>query len=198
VKTFGLTGGVGCGKSTVARLLRERHGIPVVDADEIAREVVAPGTPGLAAIVDAFGPEVLDGSGALDRARMRARVMADADARRRLEAITHPRIFEAMGARLQALAAEGHPVVGVEAALMVETGSWRMYDDLVVVTCTPDTQVRRVVARDGVDEAQARAVLAAQLATAEKERVATYVVHNDGATDALITQVDALATALRG
>src|SRR5690606_19150817 len=118
--------------------------------------------------------------GALDRARMRARVMADADARRRLEAITHPLIFEGVAARLRALAEAGHALAGVEAALMVETGSWRMYDALVVVSCAPETQVRRVMARDGVSEEQARAVLAAQLPVAEKEKVATYVVRNDG------------------
>jgi dephospho-CoA kinase len=197
VRTFGLTGGIGCGKSTVARLLTERHGVPIVDADQLARDVVAPGTPGLAAIVDAFGPDVLDATGGLDRARMRARVMADPHARRRLEAITHPLIFEAMGARLRALADAGHDLAGVEAALMVETGSWRMYDALVVVACSPETQIRRVTARDGVDEVQARAVLAAQVPTPEKERLATHVVRNDGSADALIAEVDALAARLR-
>lgn len=190
MRTFGLTGGIGTGKSTVAALLRARHGVPIVDADLVARDVVAPGSDGLAAVVAAFGPDVLDADGALDRARMRARILADAEARRTLEGITHPRIFVAITEALRALAEAGHPLAGVEAALMVETGSWRLYDALVVVSASPDTQVRRVMARDGVDEAAARAIVAAQLPMAEKERVATVVIRNDADLDALGAEVD--------
>jgi dephospho-CoA kinase len=197
VRTFGLTGGIGTGKSTVASLLRERHGVPIVDADRVARDVVAPGTDGLAAIVRAFGPEVLDASGALDRARMRARIVADPDARRRLEAITHPRIFAATAEALRALADAGHRVAGVEAALMVETGSWRIHDAVVVVSASPETQVRRVMARDHVDEVGARAIVAAQLPVADKERVATVVIRNDADLDALATEVERAWATLR-
>lgn len=190
MKTFGLTGGIGTGKSTVARLLRERHGVPILDADQVAREVVAKGTDGLAAVVDAFGPQVLDADGNLDRARLRAIVMADPDARRTLEAITHPRIFQVMGAWVAAQAASDAPLVGIEAALMVETGSWRMHDALVVVSASPEVQIARVMARDGVTEAQARSVLAAQLPMADKERVATFVVHNEGTMEELVAASD--------
>jgi dephospho-CoA kinase len=192
VKTFGLTGGIGTGKSTVAQLLRERHGVPILDADQVAREVVAKGTDGLTAVVDSFGPEVLDEDGNLDRARMRAIVMSDASARRRLESITHPRIFESIGAWVARQASNQRPLIGIEAALMVETGSWRMQDALVVVSASPDVQVARVMARDGVSEDAARAVLGAQLPMADKERVATYVVRNEGSLDDLTAAADAL------
>lgn len=190
MRTFGLTGGIGTGKSTVARLLTERHGVPIVDADQIARQVVEPGSEGLAAIVAAFGPGVLRPDGTLDRPAMRARIVADPAARSRLEAITHPLIFAETARQLAALAEQGHAWAGVEAALMVETGSWRLYDALLVVSADPITQVRRVVVRDGVDEAAARAMLAAQLPMADKEAVATVVIRNDGDLDALAAAVD--------
>lgn len=197
MRTFGLTGGIGAGKSTVARLLRERHGVPILDADQIAREVVRPGTEGLAAIVDTFGAGVLAPDGTLDRAAMRERILADPAARRTLEALTHPRIHEAIRARLAALDAHGAPLAGVEAALMVETGSWRHHDALVVVTCRPDTQVARVMARDGVGEPAARQALAAQLPLAEKEAVADVLIRNDGDARALEASVDAAWAALQ-
>ncbi len=129
---------------------------------------------------------------------MRARIAHDPDARRALEAITHPRIFAATAAALRDLAEAGTPLAGVEAALMVETGSWRLYDALVVVSAAPETQLARVLARDGGSEADARALLATQLPLADKEAVATFVVRNDGSLEALARQVDDLLAALRG
>lgn len=187
MKVVGLTGGVACGKSTVARHLAAR-GVPVLDADAIAREVVAPGTDGLAAIVAHFGEGVLDPSGQLDRRGMRARIAADPAARRDLEAITHPRIAATLAQRLAVLSA---PVVLVEAALMVETGSYRRYDALIVVSSPPELQLRRLIRRDGVDEPAARALIATQLPLADKERVATAVIVNDGDEAALIAGTDA-------
>lgn len=184
MKVVGLTGGIATGKSTVGRILAGT-GVPVIDADRVARDVVEPGTPGLAKVVAAFGADVLGADGRLDRAAMRRRIAADPDARRTLEAITHPAIREAIGERLLELAAEGHPVAVVEAALLVETGSYRMYPTLVVVSASPETQVRRVMARDGVSEPDARALLAAQLPMADKEAVATHVIRNDGDPAAL-------------
>ncbi|MEQ1503226.1 MAG: dephospho-CoA kinase [Myxococcota bacterium] len=185
----GLTGGIACGKSAVAARLRER-GVPVIDADLVAREVVEPGTPGLAQVVAAFGPTALGTDGRLDRAAMRARIAADPDDRRRLEAITHPEIRRVTAERLIACAAAGAPAAVVEAALLVETGGYRMYPVLIVVSCGPAVQLARVRARDGVDEAQARAIVATQLPLADKERVATHVIRNDGTLDALRTEVD--------
>ena len=193
MKVVGLTGGIATGKSTVAALLRAR-GVPVIDADIVAREVVAPGTEGLAEIVAKFGPGVLSASGELDRAAMRARISADPQARRDLEAITHPRIAMTILERLQRLAAEGNAAAVVEAALMVETGSYQRYDALIVVTCSPETQLARLVGRDGMTEAAAKALIATQLPLAEKERVATVVIRNEGDRKSLEAQVGSVCT----
>ncbi|MCB9688910.1 MAG: dephospho-CoA kinase [Alphaproteobacteria bacterium] len=184
MKVVGLTGGIATGKSTVASLFAG-WGASVLDADQVAREVVEPGTPALVAIVDAFGSEALDADGRLDRPAMRRRIASDPDARRRLEAITHPAILQTIAERLAAWTAEGRELAVVEAALMVETGSYRMYPQLVVVSADPEVQVRRVMARDGVGEQDARALLATQLPMAAKEAVATHVIRNDADRDAL-------------
>lgn len=198
MKVIGLTGGIATGKSTVARLLTERHGIPVIDADRCARDVVARGTEGLRAVVAAFGEDVLADDGTLDRPALRKRIMADEDARRTLEGITHPRIHQAITEQLAAWAVEGVEVAMVEAALLVETGSYRLYDALVVVSASPETQIARVMARDGVPEDEARAVLDAQLPLADKVAVADHVVANDGTEEELAAAVDALAASLLG
>jgi dephospho-CoA kinase len=179
VKVVGLTGGIATGKSTVGRLFRA-WGAEVLDADQVAREVVAPGTEGFGEVVAAFGSGVVGPDGGLDRAALRTRIAADAEARRRLEGITHPRILRTIAERLAALAAAGRPLAVVEAALMVETGSYRMYPAVVVVTTTPELQLARLLARDGTSEADARRLIAAQLPLHEKERVATHLVRNDG------------------
>lgn len=178
-QVIGLTGGIATGKSTVAAILTEM-GVPVIDADQVAREVVEPGQPALARIVEAFGPEVLDGAGRLDRAAMRRRISHDPQARQALEAITHPAIREAIGQRLVELAQSGAPAAVVEAALLVETGSYRLYPKLIVVTCPPELQLARLLARDSTHEADARALIAAQLPLADKEAVATHVIRNEG------------------
>ncbi|TVQ90154.1 MAG: dephospho-CoA kinase [Deltaproteobacteria bacterium] len=192
MKVIGLTGGIASGKSTVARLLRER-GIPVLDADQAARAVVAPGAPALAQIVASFGPEVLDTQGALDRPAMRARIIEDPGARRTLEAITHPAIFAHLREALAELHAQGHRVAVVEAALMVETGSYKLYDEVWVVSSDPVTQLMRLQARDGMEEAQARALIAAQLPLAQKEAIADAILWNHGDLEALRAQVDRIA-----
>lgn len=175
----GLTGGIGSGKSSVARIFAEQ-GVPVVDADQVAREVVEPGTEGLAEVVAAFGPGVLDENGRLDRAALGERVFRDPDARARLEAILHPRIAQASMARFGELAKAGHPYAIYEAALLVENGTHRMMSALVVITASEATQIERVRARDGLDEDAARARIAAQLPLADKVAVADYVIDNEG------------------
>lgn len=194
-RLVGLTGGIATGKSTVARMLAA-HGAKVIDADQAARAVVAPGQPALAAIVDAFGTEALTEQGALDRAAMRARITADPDARRTLEGITHPAIRQWVAERIAEHVSVGAELVVVEAALLVETGGYQAYPTLIVVSCEPEVQVRRVMARDGVDEQAARGIIATQLPMADKEAVATHVVRNEGDRTALERQVAALWTAL--
>jgi dephospho-CoA kinase len=179
VLLVGLTGGIATGKSQVAAILRG-WGVPVIDADLVAREVVAPGTAGLAEIAAAFGDDVLAADGSLDRPRMRARIASDVDARKRLESITHPKIREATALWLAERMAEGAEAAVVEAALLVETGQAGMYPVLLVVTCRPETQLARLMARDGMTEEGAKALIGAQMPLAEKERVATQVIRNDG------------------
>ena len=175
LRLFGLTGGIACGKSTVAGFLRD-HGVPVIDADQVARDVVAPGTPALADIANRFGVEVLSAEGSLDRKKLGAIVFSDAEARRALEVITHPRIRERTAELAAALAREGHVLAAYEAALLVENKLQDMFRPLVVVTVDPETQLQRVMARDGLTREQAVARLGAQMALADKVSVADYVI----------------------
>ena len=186
---IGLTGGIACGKSSVARILEER-GLPVIDADQVARDVVAPGSDGLAAGVDAFGDGVLDAQGGLDRAKLGEIVFADPDARRRLEAITHPRIAAESGRRMQEALAAGAERVFYEAALLVEIGRHKDFGALWVVAAPRESQIERVMARDGLSRADAEARLAAQMPVAEKAAVADVVIDNSGDLAALARAVD--------
>lgn len=186
---IGLTGGIASGKSTVAARFRAL-GVPIVDADQLAREVVEPGSDGLHEIVHAFGPDVLDETGALDRKKLGALVFDDPDARKTLERITHPRIGALSMQRMAQLATSGAPYGLYEAALLVENGIHRTLNGLVVVACQPETQLARVMARDGLDEDSARARLAAQKPLADKLAAATWVIWNDGDREALEVAVD--------
>ncbi len=179
MQVIGLTGGIASGKSTAARTLAEL-GARIVDADQVAREIVAPGQPALAEIVRAFGRDMLLPDGTLDRKKLGALVFADADKRRMLNAITHPRIGMETQARLQKLRDEGVPVVIYEAALLVENGVHKALDGLIVVACDEATQLERLVDRDGFTEAEARARIAAQGPQAEKIAAATWVVDTSG------------------
>ena len=190
-RAVGLTGGISTGKSTVAARLRAL-GVPVLDADQLSRDQSAPGSPALAQIVARFGEGVLLPDGSLHRKALGAIVFADVRARRDLEAITHPPI----GAAIEAwLSAQPGPCV-VEATLMVETGSHRRYDDLLVVSCRPDLQRARLMARDGIDAAAAEARIAAQAPLAQKEAAATQIIWNNDDRAALIAQTDAAWAAL--
>jgi len=188
VRIYGLTGNIGSGKSTVARLFTAR-GVPVVDADLIAREVVMPGRPALREIARKF-PGVVGPDGALDRKALAARVFNDASERAALNAIVHPRIAEEMGARMSALAAAGRPFAIYEAALIIENGLHRGLDGLIVVTAPEEAQIERLRRREGMTEEEARARIAAQLPAAEKVRQATFVIENHGPEADLAAQVD--------
>jgi dephospho-CoA kinase len=199
LRLVGLTGGIASGKSTVARLIAQR-GIPVLDADQLAREVVEPGQPALAEIAQLWPQAITaDGrpDGRLDRRRLGAIVFADAGARARLEAIMHPRIAALAGVRAAALAAAGHRLAFYEASLLVETGRHRALDGLVVVTASTETQIARAMARDRLTRAEADARIAAQLPLPAKVAAATFVIDNDGDLDATAKQVDSLIAALQ-
>jgi dephospho-CoA kinase len=195
LKLIGLTGGIGTGKSTVAEMIRAA-GVPVVDADVLAREVVAPGEPAHAEIA-ALWPDVIAPDGAIDRKKLGARVFSDPEARARLEAITHPRIAARAEAAARALAAAGHRLAFYEASLLVEKGRHRSMDGLVVVTADEEQQLARVQARDHSSREQALARLRAQLSPEVKRRAATHVVDNSGDLESTRRQVEALIAALR-
>ena len=190
----GLTGGVAAGKSTVSALLAEL-GAVVVDADLLAREVVAPGTEGLAEVVAAFGPDVLTDDGALDRAALGAVVFADPARRRTLEAIIHPRV-RARAAALEAQAPDGAIVVH-DIPLLAETGQAASFDAVIVVDVPEETQVERMTKERGLSAEEARSRIAAQATREERLAVATYVVDNTGSLDDLRTRVAEVYEALR-
>jgi dephospho-CoA kinase len=196
MRVWGLTGNIGSGKSTVARLLAAR-GVPVVDADQVAREVVQPGTPALREIA-ARWPSMVAPDGTLDRRALAARVFADARERAELNRIVHPRIAEEVSSRLGALAGEGYPVAVYEAALIIENRMHDGLDGLVVVTAPEAAQLARLRERDGMSEEEARARLAAQLPAADKLRHATFVIDNQGSEAELEAQVDRLLAAMGG
>jgi dephospho-CoA kinase len=191
----GLTGGIGSGKSTVGRMVREL-GVPVLDADRIAREVVAPGQPAHAAIAAAW-PHVLAPDGRIDRKQLAALVFSDPGARTRLEAITHPRIREQAMREAAALERQGHRLAFYEAALLVEAGRRDDLDRLVVVTADEDQQIARVMARDHSSREEALARLRAQLPLSEKRKQATDLIDNGGDLAATQHQVEALVARLR-
>lgn len=178
-RVIGLTGGIASGKSTVARILAEL-GAPVVDADVLAREVVAPGSPGLATIVDRFGDGVLTAEGELDRKRLGDVVFADAEARAALEAILHPRIAAASQREIARHARAGHRDVVYEAPLIVENKLYTWMHTLIVVSVPEEIQLARLMQRDGIGPQAARARIDAQLPLADKVAVANFVIDNGG------------------
>ncbi len=186
---IGLTGGIGAGKSAVARRLAH-HGAVVIDADQLARQVVAPGTEGLAEVVAAFGQGVLGPDGALDRAALAAVVFSDEAARRRLEDIIHPRV-RAETARLTAAAPPGSVVVN-DVPLLAEAGLAPTYHLVVVVEAAQSTRIQRLVHHRGMDPDQARARIAAQAGDDERRAVADVLLRNDGTLDELYAAVDRL------
>ncbi|MFF6924782.1 dephospho-CoA kinase [Streptomyces californicus] len=185
----GLTGGIGAGKSEVSRLLVER-GAVLIDSDRIAREVVEPGTPGLAAVVEEFGPDILTAEGTLDRPALGALVFADDQRRAALNTIVHP-LVGARAAELERAAPEDAVVVH-DVPLLTENGLAPFYDLVVVVDASAETQLDRLVTLRGMTESDARARMSAQATREERRAVADLVVDNDGTHEALVEQVDAV------
>jgi dephospho-CoA kinase len=195
MRTVGLTGGIGSGKSEVSRLLRS-YGAEVVDADLLAREVVDVGTPGLRSVVDAFGDELIQADGSLDRAALGRCVFSDPDALARLNAILHPLIAERTAERFRQAAARGTDVLVHDVALLVENGLADNYDAVAVVAVDPATQLDRLVRLRGMSPEDARARIDAQAPLAAKLAVATHVLNNDGPIEALVPQVERLWASL--
>ena len=176
----GLTGGIATGKSLVDAMLRDL-GAVIIDADILAREVVEPGEPALAEIVAEFGPGVVGSDGRLDRKALGAIVFADPERRRRLEAITHPRIRERFLQRLDVLTTQRFRGLAIfDAPVMIESGNYRNMDKLVVVIADEATQIARLMARDGIDREEALRKIRSQMPLAEKAKLADYVIDNSG------------------
>ncbi|MDB4945286.1 MAG: Dephospho-CoA kinase [Labilithrix sp.] len=192
---FGLTGGIASGKSAVAARLRAR-GVPVIDADELARDAVAAGSEGLAQVVATFGANMLAANGTLDRKKLASVVFADASKRAALNAIVHPRVFALGAERAAQLSQGGHPLACYEAALIVEGGNADVWRPLVVVAATEAAQVARASVRDGASESDVRARIRAQMPLAEKVKVADYVIKNAGTLEDLERRTDAVLAAI--
>lgn len=188
MRIIGLTGGIASGKSTVAAILAE-HGLPVIDADQLARDAVLPGSPGLRQVVAAFGDEVLKEDGSLDRAVLGERVFSDPAARSILEAILHPEIKLLAERRLEKLRNQGVPVVFYMAPLLIEAGVTDRVDDIWVVYVGREVQLERICARDSVSREAAGKRLAAQMPMDEKRAFGRVVIDNSGDLEALRRRV---------
>ena len=192
MRKVGLTGGIASGKSTVSGMFRD-IGVPVIDADVIAREVVAPGSRALEAIVDAFGGEILTEEKSLNRARLGEIVFSDPAKKKVLERILHPEIIAEQDRRLRGLEQEGRtPVAVVDAAVMIESGSWKRFDSIVVVDCDESQQIGRLRRRNGMNEKEAIRRVNAQMPLSEKVKYADHVIDNRGSIDDTRKQVEAL------
>ena len=182
---IGLTGGIACGKSFVLNEFRQL-GVHCIDADEVAHQVILPGEPAYRDIVEHFGTGILGDDSAIDRAKLGAAVFGDEGERQRLNRIVHPRIHEELDRRLARLeAGEGSEatLAMVDAALMVETGSFRKYDFVMVVSCRPEQQLERLLGREGLARPEAQARIDSQMPIAEKVRFADFVIDNSGGRD---------------
>jgi dephospho-CoA kinase len=189
MRVFGLTGGIGSGKSTVAARFRER-GLAVVDADELARRAVEPGSDGLARVTARFGRDVLGPDGALDRRALARRVFEDQTARSDLNAIVHPRVRDLAQLRFAELARSGARLACYEVPLLVEVGLTELLRPLVVVSVPLDVQIARTMARDAATEAEVRARLAAQLPLADKVELADLVIDASGSIEQTRARAD--------
>lgn len=193
----GLTGGLACGKSFVGRTL-EQFGCHLVRADDIGHEVLLPGGAAFQPAVDEFGRDILDEAGAIDRHKLAALVFDSPERLARLNALVHPAVI-ALEEELLAAAGERDPngIAVVEAAILIETGSYKRFDKLIVVACTPEQQVARAVHRDGCTEEEARARLRRQMPVEEKLRYADFVVDTSGPKEQTVEQTRAIYEKLR-
>jgi dephospho-CoA kinase len=186
----GLTGSIAVGKSFVLGVLAEL-GCRVLDADAIARDVVAPGTPGLNAVTGAFGSEILREDGALDRARLGAIVFADEEKRRLLNSMLHPFIIAAQDEQMRRWEVEDpRRIAVVDAALMIESGGYRRFDKLIVIHCRPEVQLERLISRDGLSPEEAESRIAAQMSQAEKMKHADFLIDTSEGFDSARAQTE--------
>ncbi len=194
----GLTGSIAVGKSHVLAMLKEL-GCHVIDADQIARDVVAPGSAGLKAVVDEFGAELLDHAGALDRKRLGAIVFGDETKRKKLNSILHPIIIATQDEMIRELGSKDpEGIVIVDAALMIESGGYQRLDNLIVVHCEPEIQLNRLMRRDSLSREAALERINAQMPQEEKMKYADYLIDTSGDFANTRTQVESVFAQLRG
>lgn len=179
IRIIGLTGGIATGKSTVAKFFSERT-IPVIDADQLAKEAVQPGCPALEQIISLFGQEILAHDGSLDRKRLAAQIFSDPEKRRQLEKILHPEIKKLSEERIAQEIGAGNRLLIYMAPLLIETGATDRVDDIWVVTVRPEVQLERLMLRDRITLEQARLIVASQMPLSEKESYGTVVIDNSG------------------
>ncbi len=189
MRLVGLTGGIATGKSSVAALLAAR-GAVLIDADLLAREVLAPGTPGFEEVVARFGPAVLDSGGAIDRTALGTVVFAEPQLRAALEQVTHPRIHALMQERVAAALATAAPLVVADIPLLFEAQRQDSFDGTMLVYAPACVQMQRLRERDHLDDVSACQRLAAQIPIEEKRALATWVIDNGGSRDATALQID--------
>jgi dephospho-CoA kinase len=194
--TFGLTGGIASGKSTVTKTFRS-NGIPMVDADIVARQVVEVGTPGLEQVLNTFGSEYRQSDGTLDRIKLGILIFADREARHSIDKIMLPLISAESGVQLKKLHEDGHVIVGYDAALICEMGNVENFRPLIVVHCPRDTQVGRLMSRNNLTRAEAVARIEAQMAVEKKIALADYVVDTSGSIEFSIKQTEDIIQILR-
>lgn len=192
----GLTGGIACGKTVVRKRL-ESLGVPTLDADHVVHGLLGPETEVSAEIASEFGNDVIAEDGAVDRKALGALVFGDEGARRKLEAIVHPRVFEAIGAFFDEAAKRGESVAVVDAALMIETGSYRRYDCVVVAYCPREIQKQRLMERDGLEAEDAERRIASQMPIDEKRELADYVIDTSGTMEQTLERADEVLRKLR-
>ena len=189
---IGLTGGIASGKSTVCGMLRER-GCRIIDADQVAHQLILKGQPCYEPVVRGFGPEVLDAEGEIDRKRLGGLVFENRHLLETLNSIVHPCVIRQILAELDIMEKQdSHSTVVVDASLMIESGFYKHFRRLVVVTCTMAQQMNRLMSRNGLSEEAARQRISVQMPLEQKIRYADYVVDNSGSLDETRTQVDAL------
>ena len=179
IRVIGLTGGIATGKSSVALFFSEK-GVPVLDADQLARDVVRPGSSALGQIISLFGSDKVTAEGELDRTRVAAIIFADPAKRRQLEAILHPEIRKLAETRIAEAAAAGYHRLIYMAPLLIEAGARDRVDDIWVVTVRPEIQLQRLMRRDGIGREQAERIISSQMPLAEKERYGTVIIDNSG------------------
>lgn len=189
MKIIGITGGIGSGKSTVSAYLSQR-GYPVVDADQVARDLTFPGSPVLAELADAFGPDILDENGLLDRKALARKAFADASRKAQLDHITHGPILREIRKRLADFREQGHPLAFVDAALLIETGLSRDVDEIWLLIADPGKRAARVSGRDRLPEAQVRTRMDAQMTDELKAKSADFILENNSSIPDLLARVE--------